>query len=146
MNQVSNKFKTACLLGVVNTSSDSLKMILMQSGFVYNKAAHGLYADVIASELPTIGTSYTAGGSAVTAKVVAQDDTLNCGKLTVTHPGWLAAAGEVIGPASGAIIFDDTAAAVGYVDVIVGYIDFGGDKSVQPGGLFKITDPVLKLS
>lgn len=145
-NQISNKFKTACLKGLVNCGSDTLKMILMSPGFVFNKASHGVYADVSANELATVGTSYTHGGSAVSSKTVAQDDALNCGKLTVSHAGWTAATGETIGPASGAILYDDTCATTDYVDVIVGYIDFYGDKTVEAGGLFKITDPVLKLT
>jgi hypothetical protein len=146
MNQASNKIKTAVLKGLVNLSADTIKITLMQSGFVYNKASHGVLADVSAYQLATIGTSYTVGGSAVTSKTVAQDDLLSCGKVTLAHPGWTAATGETIGPASGAIIYDDTCATTDYVDVIIAYIDFGGDKSVLAGGLFKITDPVVKFS
>jgi hypothetical protein len=146
MNQVSNKFKTAALMGIVATGTDTLKMILMGPGFVYNKATHGVYADVSASELATIGTSYTHGGSAVTSKTVAQDDTLGCGKLTVSHAGWTAGASDTIGPASGAIVYNDTCAVAGYVDVVVCYIDFQGDKTVLPTGLFKVTDPIVKFT
>lgn len=145
-NQVPNKFKEAILKSLVNAGSDTLKMILMSPGFVFNKASHGVYADVSTNELATVGTSYTHGGSVCTGKTVAQDDTLNCGKLTITHPGWTAATAETIGPASGAIIYDDTCATAGYVDLIVCYIDFGGDKTVTPGGLFKVTDPVIKIT
>jgi hypothetical protein len=145
-NQVPNKFKDAILKGLVNTSSDTLKMILMKSGFVFNKATHGVYLDVDQDELTTVNTSYVAGGSAVASATVAQDDTLNCGKLTVSHAGWTAATGDTIGPASGAILYDDTCATSGYVDVIVCYIDFLGAKTVTEGGLFKITDPVIKIT
>ncbi len=145
-NQVPNKFKMAVLKGILDLGSDTLKMILMQPGFVFNKATHGVYADVSSSEIAAVGTTYAVGGSACTGKTITQDDTLNVGKLTITHPGWTVATGNTLGPVSGAIIYDDTCAVTNHVKQIVAYIDFSGDKTVIAGGLFSITDPVIKIS
>ena len=146
MNQASNKFKTAILHGHVAAGTDTFKMCLMGSGFVFDKAEHGVYADISSDEISAVGTTYLAGGKDCTGVVVAQDDTLGCGKLTITHPGWTAGTGETIGPCAGAIIYDDTVADTGFVKVIVAYIDFLGNKTVTEGGLFKVTDPVVKIS
>lgn len=139
-NQLSNRFKKECMIKTVNLATDTLKIILMQSTFSFSKITHGTYADVSASELAT-GSGYTAGGSAVASQTVVQDDALNCGKCTLAHNGWIASGGS-IGPAAGAIIIDDTHGN----DIVVGYIDFAGNKTVTDGGTFKLSDPVIKLS
>ena len=139
-NVLSNRFKKECLIKTVNLSTDTLKIILMKSTFVFNRVTKSTYADVSADELAT-GYGYTAGGSAVTGQTVTQDDTLNCGKCVITHPGWTAAGGS-IGPCAGAIIIDDTHAN----DIVVGYVDFEGSKTVTDTGVFKISDITLKLS
>ncbi len=125
---------------LVDFANDSFIIILMNTGFVYNRATHLLYANVSANELAT-ANGYTQKTKVLTGVVVAQDDALY--KLTVTwsNPQWTASGGS-IGPAAGAFILDDTVAN----DPLVQYIDFGGDKTEPDGGVFTITNPKFEIA
>jgi len=124
----------------VDFENDEFIIILMGTGFIFNRASHFEYLDVSASELPTL-YGYTQFTKVLTGVTVTQNNTLF--KLTVTwaNPQWVANGGS-IGPASGAIIIDNT---VQY-DPIVGYIDFGGDKTEPDGGTFTIANPTFEIS
>lgn len=135
----SNRWKFELFKGTIDGDTDVFKIILMQTGFTYNRVTHGLYADVSASELAT-GSGYTAGGATLGGQAVSQDDTLNKGKLSFSNATWTATGGSII--ASGAIIYDDTHAS----DVIVGYIDFAGDQTTLDGGVFTIADVLVTNS
>jgi len=128
-NQAANHLKYLLATGVIDFSLDSFKIILMESGFIFNKDTHHNYADVLASELAT-GFGYTQGAKVLAGVVVTEDDTNDRTEVTWTNPSWTAAGGD-IGPASGAIIYDDTVAN----DPIVGYIDFSGDYTQADGGI-----------
>lgn len=129
----SNYFKKELFNSTINGATDTFKIILMQSGFVYNKATHGTYADVSASELPT-ALGYTVGGATLAGVTITQDDILNLGKIAWNNPSWVATGGNLV--ASGAIIYDDTHGS----DAIVGYIDFGGDVTTLSGGTFTLAN------
>jgi hypothetical protein len=136
--QHSNRYKLELLKGTIHFNSDTFKCILMGTSFVYNPATHGLYADVSASQLAT-GGGYTAGGATMAGVSVTQDDTANKGVVTWNNVTWTAS-GSDIGPAIGAIIYDDTHAN----DVVVGYFDFGSSKTTLDGGVFTIAAPKVE--
>jgi hypothetical protein len=129
----SNRFKYELLNGGVTGASDVFKIILMQSGFTFNRVSHNTYADVSASELST-ASGYTIGGLTLANVAISQNDTSNKGQMTWDNASWTAAGGNVT--ARGAIIFDDTHAS----DIVVGYIDFGSDQTTLDGGVFTIAD------
>lgn len=128
---LSNNFCYRLLKAEIDFDTDVFKIILMASGFGYNRVTHDGYADVSASELAT-AYGYTAGGATLGSVAVAQDDTGNKGKVTWANPSWTATGGNLV--ASGAIIYDDTVAG----DPIVGYIDFAGDQTTYDGGVFTV--------
>ena len=139
-NQASNKIKYLLATGAVDFSSDVFKIILMESGFMYNKDSHEKYADVSGNELGT-GNGYTAGGATLAGVSVTEDDADDRCEITWNNVTWTASGGP-IGPASGAIIYDDTHAD----DAIVGYIDFGGDYTQPDGGTATIIGPEVRIS
>lgn len=132
-NQLANSAKQMFLKGQLE-AGDAYKIILMNTSFVFDRAAHHAYADISASELPTAG-GYTAGGAALAGITFATDDTLNLASITWNDISWTATASLLI---SGAIIFDDDTAAPGggtddYTDAIVAWIDGGGTVMAPDG-------------
>jgi hypothetical protein len=131
--------------GQINALTDTFKIILMQSGFVFNPVTHLSYADVSASELPT-ANGYTAGGITLTGVALAYDATDDRVELSHANATFTASGGSLV--ASGAIIFDDTTdtgASDDYSDVIVSYKDAGGDITAVDGTPIVITN-ILETS
>lgn len=112
----------------------------MQSGFVFDKDAHHYYADVSGNELGS-GNGYTAGGATLAGVAVTEDDVDDRTEVVWSNRSWTAGGGP-IGPASGAIIYDDSVAN----DPIVGYIDFLGDYTQPDGGTVTIIAPEVRIS
>lgn len=138
--EVSNKIKYLLATGAIDFANDSFKIILMQSGFTFNKDTHHQYSDVSASELGT-GNGYTANSKTLAGVAVTEDDTDDRTEVTWSNVTWTASGGA-IGPTPGAIIFDDDHAD----DAIVGYIDFGGDQTQADGGVATISGIELRIS
>lgn len=141
--EASNKVKYMLAVGAIDFSSDTFKIILMQSGFTFNKDTHHGYADVSESELST-GNGYTAGGATLAGVTVTEDDTDNRTEITWNNATWTASGGS-IGPSPGAIIYDDTVTTP-TADPILGYIDFGGDQTQADGGTATISNLEIRIS
>jgi hypothetical protein len=141
--EASNKIKYMLAIGAIDFSSDTFKIILMQSGFKFNKDTHHGYADVSASELST-GNGYTAGGATLAGVTVTEDDTDNRTEITWNNATWTASGGS-IGPSPGAIIYDDTVTTP-TADPILGYIDFGGDQTQADVGTATISNLEIRIS
>jgi len=121
-------------------SADVFKLILMDSGFVYDRDNHDTYADVSASELAT-GNGYTAGGIELTGISVTRDDAEDLVKIRWNTVSIVTSGGD-IGPSPGYIIFNDTDPS----DTIVGYVKFGTTEQTQlEGGTAQITNPGVNL-
>ena len=140
MNQASNRIKYLLATGAIDFSSDEFKIILMESGFIFDKDTDHQYSDVSGNELPGIN-GYTAGGQALAGVAVIEDDVDDRTEVTWNNATWTALGGP-IGPASGAIIYDDTDANKS----IVGYIDFGTDYTQADGGTATITNIEVRIS
>ena len=138
-NQGSNRAKLELLKGAIDFTTDIFKIILMGNAYAFNPASAGGYADLSASELIT-GFGYTAGGLTLAGVTVTQDNALGLGKVVANNVAWTAAGGP-IGPASGAIIYDDTHGS----KVVIGYIDFGGGKTAIAAGTFTIANIVIQV-
>jgi hypothetical protein len=119
-------------------NSDTFKIILMASGFVFNRATHVNLAAVTASQLAT-NYGYTAGGATLSGVSLAQDDVNNGANVTWSNATWNISGGSIT--ASGAIIYNDTHAS----DLIVGYIDFGGDQTCLSGGTATVANIAIAL-
>lgn len=135
---LANNFLEQILKKEIDFDADTFKIILMQSGFVFNRVTHVGYADVSSSELGT-GFGYTAGGATLSGVAVAQDDTNNAGVVTWSNAAWTASGGNLT--ASGAIIYDDTVTG----DPVVGYIDFNGDQTTLDGGTATIANIKVQI-
>ena len=138
--EASNKIKYLLATKVIDFANDVFKIILMQSGFTFNKDTHHGYADVSGSELTT-ANGYTVGGNTLAGVSVIEDDTDDRTEVTWDNTTWTASGG-VIGPSPGAIIYDDTATD----DPIVGFIDFGGDQTQADGGVATISNIEVRIS
>lgn len=127
--ELSNHYKFMLMTKKIDFVNDTFKLALMATGFTYNKDTHAAWADVSASELAA-GNGYTAGGATMTLTggAVTEDDTNDRGQAAFDDVTWTASGGN-IGPTPGAIMFDDTTTD----DTIVGYIDFGSDKTAPDG-------------
>ena len=139
-SELANKIKYLIATKVVDFANDSFKIILMQSGFTFDKDTHHYYADLSASELST-GNGYTANNKTLAGVAVTEDDTDDRTEVTWSNVTWTASGGA-IGPTPGAIIFDDTVAN----DPIVAYLDFGGDQTQADGGTATISNIEIRLS
>jgi len=144
-NAIANYIKGMLLDGQVS-SSDTFKIILMKSGFVFDKDSHQDYSDVSASEIAD-GSGYTAGGAELTGAAITVSTTLDNATLAWDNPEWTADGGSIV--ASGAIIYDDstsTGDGDDYTDAIISYIDFGGDVTVADGQILKVTNVNISIA
>lgn len=139
----SNKLKYLLASKIIDFANDSFKIILMDTGFTFDKDSHHGYADVSASELST-GNGYTANTKTLAGVSVTEDDTDDRCEITWSNVTWTASGGA-IGPSPGAIIFDDTVTTP-TDDPIVGYIDFGGDQTQADGGTATISNIEVRIS
>ena len=141
----SNKLKFLLASKIIDFANDSFIIILMQSGFVFDKDTHHGYADVSASELAT-ANGYTVKTKALTGVAVTEDDVNDRCSVTWSNVVWVASGGS-IGPTPGAIIFDDTIVASGVTvdDPIIGYIDFNGNQTQYDGGSATISNIELRI-
>lgn len=139
-NQAANKIKYLLATGAIDFSSDTFKIILMESGFTFDKDTHHQYSDVSGQELPT-ANGYTAAGETLTGVSVTEDDTDDRTEVEWNSVSWSASGGP-IGPSPGAIIYDDTHAD----KAIVGYIDFGAEYTQADGGVATITNIEVRIS
>ena len=139
-NQTPNTFRVMLWKGQIACLTDTFKVILMKSGFVFNKDTHHCYADVIASEVAN-GLGYTTGGATLANVAIAANDTLDRSELTWDDVQWDAVGGALV--TSGAIIYDDTTATGSghdYTDAIVSYKDAGGDITAPDGNPLILQD------
>ena len=138
--KVCQNFLYVMAKGNVDLDTDSLIWILMDTGFVYDRATHHEYADVSASELAT-GNGYTVKNKAASGISITRNDTLYKVTITWSNPSWTASGGA-IGPSPGAFILDDTVTD----DPLICYVDFGGEGTEPDGGVFTISNPTFELA
>lgn len=138
--EASNHIKYMLATGAIDFSSDVFKIILMDTGFSFNKDTHETYSDVSGSELAS-GNGYTTGGNTLAGVSVTEDDTDDRTEITWNNTSWTASGGA-IGPTPGAIIYDNTEAT----NTIVGYIDFGGEQTQADGGTATISNIEVRIS
>lgn len=132
----SNEFKDLLGRKLISFPADIFKIILMASGYSFDRANHNTYADVSSLELTT-GAGYTAGGQTLTGVVLTRDNINNEERVTWNNASWLAAGGNLV--AQGAIIFDDTLTTPA-IDPVIGYIDFGAPTTTFDTGNFTIAN------
>lgn len=138
--ELSNHFKYQCLRKQIDLSVDVIKVILMATGFVFDKDNHATYANVVASELAT-GNGYTQNTKTLSNQVLSEDDTNDRAEMVADDLTWTAAGGS-IGPTPGAILYDGTSAD----NTIIGYIDFGSELTATSGNTLVIEDISIRFT
>ena len=139
---IANKARYALATKQIDFANDSFKIILMESGFVFNPDTHHGYADVSASELGG-GNGYLQNTKVLAGVAVTENDTTNLTEITWDNVIWTASGGA-IGPTPGAIIFDDTPTTP-QADPLIGYIDFGGEQTEPDGGAATVANPKVTV-
>jgi len=134
---IANKARFELANSRIDFGSDTFKIILMASGFAFDKDTHHGYSDVSANELAN-GNGYTTGGNTLSGVSVTEDDTNDRTEVSWNNTTWTASGGP-IGPTPGAIIYDDTASSP-QADTIIGYIDFSGEQTEPDGGVATIAN------
>ena len=136
---IANNFRVLVAQGLVDWDANIFKAIAMKEGFIFNRATHDLYSDVISYEQAT-GFGYTVGGITLNGVSIAQNDTDNRADITWNNITWTATGGDV-GPLAGVIILNDSLTN----DPVVGYIDFGGAYTVADGGTATVANVKVRI-
>jgi hypothetical protein len=134
---VSNHWKYQQGKKLIDLSTDTFKIILMNTTFTFDKDAHATLADVTADQLAT-NYGYTQNDKTLASGAWAEDDVNDKGAYTCDDPVWTASGGS-IGPSGSAIVYDDSTAD----DTVVGCIDFGTDYTIPDGTNFTIENILI---
>lgn len=126
--EFSNHFFYMMFTKKIDLANDSIKIILMDTGYTFDADTDATYADISASELAT-GNGYTQNTKTLTGAAVSEDDTNDRASATWNDATWTASGGS-IGPTPGAILFDDTTSD----DTVIGFVNYGGDQTTTDGG------------
>ena len=123
-NVIYNSFKGS-IGKSINWETDSIKVMLVTSGYTPNIDTHTVIGDV-SSEIT--GTGYTAGGKELIGKLVTINTIDDLAKYDGDDITW----GTSTITARGAVIYDTTISSS-----LIAFIDFGVDK-ISSNGDFKI--------
>lgn len=138
---LSNHFKYQKSAKQISLASDTLKIILMDTTFAFDRDAHATLADVISSpshELPT-GNGYTQQNKTLSGGTLTEDDANDRAYRTFDNVTWTASGGD-IGPTGAAVIYDDTTSD----DTVVGCIDFGTDYTIPNGSSLQLQNITIQ--
>jgi hypothetical protein len=121
---------SALATGKVNLSTDTLKVMLVSSGYVPNQAEDQFASTPAAFEIT--GTGYTAGGMALTDVTLAESGghTLTLSAANTQWPG-------AIFTAAGAVVYDSQSGS-NTTNPLIGFINFGGEQSPSGAVPFSI--------
>lgn len=117
-----NAFKKNILNGTIDLDTDTIKVMLVTSGYTPDQDLHDFRDDVTANEVS--GTGYSAGGTALSTKTVTQDNTDNEGVFDADDVTWSTATIT----ARGAVLYKSRGGASS-ADELICYFDFGSDKT-----------------
>lgn len=115
--------------GNINLTSHTIKAILVNS-YTFDGTDENL-ADIGSVEIAN-GNGYTTGGATLANLSLGYNSGYT--KWDADDVSWSATVSG-IGPATGAILYDDTASG----DKLICYVDFGGSQSAGAGTDFKLT-------
>jgi hypothetical protein len=136
----SNHFKYQLAKKAIDLSADTIKIILMNTTFAFDKDSHATLANVTADQLST-ANGYTQDNKELANKSVTEDDANDKAKMTCDDVTWTASGGA-IGPTGAAILYDDTTSD----DTVIGCIDFGTDYTIPDGSSFQLQDIEVDLT
>ncbi len=119
----SNHFLYQLATKKLELNVDSLKFILMATGFTFDPDTHATYADISASELAA-GSGYLQNTIVLTTPVMVEDDINNRSEVSFATVS-ITVTGGTIGPTPGFIIYDDSSAD----NTVIGYWKFEAEKT-----------------
>jgi hypothetical protein len=140
------RFRKVLAYGDANLSTDSVKAILMATGFSFDPDTDHSYADVSASELAA-GNGYTQDDKTLTGVTLTESTANDRLQVTWSTVTWTASSGS-IGPTPGMILYDDTITTAGGAateDPIIGYIQFDSELTQVDGGSLNIQNIQLDI-
>lgn len=123
-------FAAHLLNGRINFPSDTIKLALCTSSYVYDQDTHD-YFDDITNELST-ANGYTAGGQAISNKSIGYTAGTNVTKVDADDVVWSSSSIT----ARIAVLYKDTGTPS--TSPLIGYVDFGEDKTSDSGN-FTVT-------
>lgn len=123
----------------INLVSDTIKVALCTSSYTPNIDSHTVFSD-ITNEVS--GTGYSAGGATLGSQAWVQDNTNDLAWLDAADTSWSSSTIT----ARYAIIYKSTGTAS--TSPLIGYIDFGGDKTTSSDTFYIQWDTagILKLT
>lgn len=130
--------------GEIAFLTDTIKCILVNQVYAFDKNGHETYADVKAYEIATFG-GYVAGGAALSTKTLVYDPTTQRTRYFCSNTVWTPGPTETL-VAYGAIIYKVGASEA--ASWLMSYIDFGEQVSVTGTGFtiqYDTTDGILYL-
>lgn len=136
---VPNHAKYMMMTKEIDLENDTLKIILMDNAFTFDKDTHATLANVTANQLAT-EYGYTQNDETLVGVSVVEDDTNDKGAFTCTDVTWSASGGS-IGPTGGYCIYDDTTSD----NSIIVYVDFGTDYTVADSSSLQIKDIAISI-
>jgi len=141
----SHKFLEEVVKGQHDVTTDTLKVILMDTTFAFDPDTHATYADCVgagsgsgsgsaagAGEIDS-GNGYTTGGETLTTVAVSIDAVTDQVDITADNVTWTATGGAIAETGS-AIVYNDDHAN----DTVVMCIDFGADYITAEDKLFQL--------
>jgi hypothetical protein len=133
---LSNHYKYQLMDKQIDLSADTVKIILMNNTFEFDKDADATLADVTGDQLASLH-GYTQNDKTLANLVLTEDDVNDQGIMTCDDIEWTASGGNLGNGATGAaILYDDTTAD----DTVIGCIDYGTDYTIPDGSGFQIID------
>jgi len=120
----------------VDWANDTIKVMLVKSGYTPDQDAHDFIDDVNAQEIAGGGgTNYTTGGKELTEKTVSYDNATNTVRLKAKTLEWK----EVTAEYRYAVIYKDTGSAA--TSPVLQWLDAGAVQKIASGTVKVEWDP-----
>lgn len=131
-SSVYNAFKKKSMEGSIALVTDTLKLMLVTSGYTPNIDTDDFINDVSANEVSNAG--YTAGGATLASKAITIDTGNDRAYLDADDVSWTASVAPLT--ARYAVLYKDSGNPA--TSPVIGYIDFVTDRTVAVGDVFVI--------
>lgn len=138
VSTLSNHYKYQKSIKNITFSTDVFKIILMNTGFVFDKDTHATLADVTSSQIAT-NYGYVQNDKVLVFTSIMENDSTDSCEILFEILTWVASGGS-IGPIGAACIYDDTTSD----DTIIGCIDFGEDITITDTQVLRVNIITLR--
>lgn len=124
---VYGKFLNSLMQKLIDVDSDTLKIALLSSSYTPDLDNHDFFDDVTSYQITATG--YTAGGLALTGKLLSYNSSTNTWTFDCDNPSW-----TIVGTATAryAVIYDATPSTDANRPLMF-LVDLGEDKTATDG-------------